>query len=76
MVSLAVVICTAGGAHAQATDSRPSHLVGAHQQALSILKSLPRQWAGSSTSDCKTYEDENIDKLAMSFAVLSIIING
>ena len=47
----------------------PNHLVGAHQQALSILKSLPRQWAGSSTYDCKTYEDKNIEKLAMSFAV-------
>jgi hypothetical protein len=50
--------------------------VGAHQQALSILKSLPRQWTGSSTYDCKTYEDKNNDKLAMSFAMLSIIING
>jgi D-alanyl-D-alanine carboxypeptidase len=69
LVSLAVVICTAEGAHAQATDLRPNHLVGAHQQALSILKSLPRQWAGSSTYDCKTYEDKNIEKLAMSFAV-------
>ena len=69
LVSLAVSVCTAGGAHAQATDARPNHLVGAHQQALSILKSLPRQWAGSSTYDCKTYEDKNIEKLAMSFAV-------
>jgi hypothetical protein len=50
--------------------------VGAHQQALSVLKSLPRHWAGSSTYDCKTYEDKNIEKLAMSFAVQSIIANG
>ena len=69
LVSLAVGVCTAGGAHAQVTHARPNHLVGAHQQALSILKSLPRQWAGSSTYDCKTYEDKNIEKLAMSFAV-------
>ena len=73
---LAVGVCITGGAHAETADLPPGHLVGAHQQALSILKSLPRQWAGSSTYDCKTYEDENIDKLAMSFAVLSIIING
>ena len=69
LVSLAVVICTAEGAHAQATDLQPNRLVGAHQQALSVLKSLPRHWAGSSTYDCKTYEDKNIEKLAMSFAV-------
>jgi hypothetical protein len=69
LVSLAVGVCTAGGAHAQSTDAPPNHLVGAHQQALSVLKSLPRQWAGSSTYDCKTYEDKNIEKLAMSFAV-------
>jgi hypothetical protein len=75
-VLLAEGVCIAGGAHAQATDLRPSHLVDAHQQALSIPKSLPRKWAGSSTYDCKTYQDQNIGKLAMSFAVLSIIING
>jgi hypothetical protein len=57
------------------TDFRPSHLVGAHQQALSILKNLPRHWAGPSTYDSKTFEGKDIDKLAMSFAVLSIIIN-
>ena len=67
-VLLAVGVCIAGDAHAQATELRPSHLA-AQQQALSILKSLPRQWAGSSTYDCKTYEDKNIDKLAMSFAI-------
>jgi hypothetical protein len=70
-VSLAV-----SAPHAQVTDVRRNHLVGAHQQALSVLKSLPRHWAGSSTYDSKTYEDKNIEKLAMSFAVLSIITNG
>jgi hypothetical protein len=75
-VLLAAGVCIAGGTHAQATDLRPNHLVGAHPQALSILKSLPCQWAGSSSYDCKTYEDKNLDKRALSFAVLSIIING
>jgi D-alanyl-D-alanine carboxypeptidase len=69
LVSLVVAVCTTGGAHAQATDTPTSRLVGAHQQALSVLKSLPRQWAGSSTYDCKTYENKNIEKLAMSFVV-------
>src|SRR5262245_34604677 len=42
--------------------------VAAHQ-ALSFLKSLPREWSGTSDRDCKTYEDKNIDKLSRSFAV-------
>jgi len=44
-------------------------LAGAEQQALSFLKSLPREWSGTSNRDCKTYEDKNIDKLSRSFAV-------
>jgi LAS superfamily LD-carboxypeptidase LdcB len=33
-----------------------------------FLKSLPRDWSHSSARDCKTYEDKNIDKLAVPFA--------
>jgi len=36
--------------------------------AVAFLKSLPRQWSHSSARDCKTYEDKNIDKLAVPFA--------
>src|SRR5215831_4196054 len=41
-------------------------LVG--ERAVAFLKSLPRQWSASSARDCKTYEDKNIDKLAVPFA--------
>jgi len=41
-------------------------LVG--EPALTFLKSLPREWSHSSARDCKTYEDKNIDKLAVTFA--------
>lgn len=37
--------------------------------AKAFLKSLPKQWAGGSTYDCKTYEDKNIDKLNPQFAI-------
>jgi hypothetical protein len=36
--------------------------------AVAFLKSLPRQWSHSSARDCRTYEDKNIDKLAVPFA--------
>lgn len=38
-------------------------------EAKQYLKSLPKQWAGGSTYDCKTYEDKNIDKLNGRFAM-------
>ena len=37
-------------------------------QALTLLKSLPREWSRSSSRDCKTCEDKNVDALAASFA--------
>lgn len=39
------------------------------EKAKQFLKSLPKQFAGSSSYDCKTYEDKNIDKLSGKFAV-------
>lgn len=38
------------------------------QRGLGFLKSLPREWSGTSDRDCKTYEDKNIDRLTRSFA--------
>jgi hypothetical protein len=46
----------------------PSGPVLGGQLALTFLKSLPREWSHSSARDCKTYEDKNIDKLAVTFA--------
>ena len=37
-------------------------------RALTFLKSLPREWSGTSDYDCKTYEDKNIERLSRSFA--------
>src|SRR3989344_8347909 len=42
--------------------------------ASEYLKSLPRNWAGAnqlvhSDYDCRTYEDKNIDRLTLSFAM-------
>ncbi len=38
-------------------------------EAKRYLKSLPKQFAGSSSYDCKTYEDKNVDRLDPAFAV-------
>jgi len=48
------------------TDPSGLPLVG--ENAVAFLKSLPREWSHSSARDCKTYEDKNIDKLAVPFA--------
>jgi hypothetical protein len=47
----------------------PSRPPGAEDRAVEFLKSLPREWSGTSDHDCKTYEDKNIDRLLRSFAV-------
>jgi hypothetical protein len=54
---------------AQALDTPvalPASLAAIH--ALTFLKSLPREWSGTSARDCKTYEDKNIERLSPSFA--------
>jgi hypothetical protein len=61
---LAVMIWTTP-TRASNDPSGPPH-VG--KLALAFLKSLPRDWSHSSARDCKTYEDKNIDKLAVTFA--------
>jgi hypothetical protein len=54
----------ARGEDSAANNSR-SHVEA--QQPMDFLKSLPREWSGTSDHDCKTYEDKNIDKLSRSF---------
>jgi len=69
---LAVAICAAWGAPAQAGDTSQERARGpasAEDQALGFLKSLPREWSGTSDRDCKTYEDKNVERLSRSFAV-------
>ena len=62
-----MVATTLTGAHALASNA-PTGATEMEQQALTFLKSLPREWSRSSSRDCKTYEDKNIDALAASFA--------
>ena len=38
------------------------------ERSLGYLKSLPREWSGTSDHDCRTYEDKNIDRLSRDFA--------
>lgn len=38
-------------------------------ETLQFLKSLPREWSGTSNRDCKTYEDKNLERLSRPFAV-------
>jgi hypothetical protein len=52
-----------GAAHAAEAVS-----LNTEADALVFLKSLPREWAGTSKRDCKTYEDKNIERLVPSFA--------
>ena len=69
LLSVPIGICAAWGAHAQGTHEPADVLEGADRQALRFLESLPRKWSGTSNRDCKTYEDKNIEKLSLSFAV-------
>jgi hypothetical protein len=61
--------CAACGAAAWAQGTLPSRSPSAEDRAVEFLKSLPREWSGTSDHDCKTYEDKNIDLLSRSFAV-------
>jgi hypothetical protein len=45
-----------------------AQLVPAHE-AVVFLKSLPREWSGTSDHDCKTYEDKNLERLSKTFVV-------
>ena len=64
LLSLAVAASTmlATGAHADPLDAAHDH------PALAFLKSLPREWSGTSDRDCRTYEHKNIERLSRVFA--------
>ena len=61
-------ICTASAVQVYANDALVAPASAEHR-ALEFLKSLPREWAGTSAKDCKTYGDKNIERLLPSFAV-------
>lgn len=66
-IAAVLALCLAGSA--RAGDILRSGSEQLEQEALGFLKSLPREWSGTSRRDCKTYEDKNIDRLSGSFAV-------
>jgi hypothetical protein len=72
VVQILPVLAAAAGAawslptHGHDVSVMPS--VTAERTAFEYLKSLPREWSGTSAIDCKTYEDKNIDNLSASFA--------
>jgi hypothetical protein len=70
LLALAALLACAIGM-AQANDPLSYGSESAQQQARVFLKSLPREWSGNSTRDCKTYEDKNIDKVSGPFAVMA-----
>jgi hypothetical protein len=46
----------------------PSRPTTVEERAMTFLKALPREWSHSSARDCKTYEDKNLEQLAVPFA--------
>lgn len=71
VLSVLVTMTVPAAVHAQTNDapSAPTPLAQAQALAPKFLKSLPREWSGTSARDCKTYEDKNIDRLSSSFAM-------
>jgi hypothetical protein len=69
LLALAVAVGVPWATHVHADDASLKHLLGAEHGAMRFLKSLPREWSGTSARDCKTYEDKNIEMLSTSFAV-------
>ena len=65
LLSLPVAVCALWVGVACANSAA---LLRREPDALAFLKALPREWAGTSNRDCKTYEGKNIERLAPSFA--------
>ena len=63
------IACAAWGTAVYAQTLLSRRALSGEDRALEFLKSLPREWSGTSDHDCKTYEDKNIDRLSRSFAV-------
>jgi hypothetical protein len=64
VLALAMVALCASAEAEEALRSRARDT-----EALQFLKSLPREWSGTSNRDCKTYEDKNLERLSRPFAV-------
>src|SRR5947207_13251078 len=63
------IACAAWGTAVYAQTLLSRRALSGEDRALEFLKTLPREWSGTSDHDCKTYEHKNIDRLSRSFAV-------
>ena len=68
-IAIAFPLLSATGVATSAAEVPTEPLPTMQERSLGYLKSLPREWSGTSQRDCKTYEDKNIDRLAQHFAV-------
>jgi len=63
LVVCIIFLTTALAPHAAEAPFHPR----LEERGLAFLRSLPRQWSGTSAYDCRTYEDKNIEKLRPTF---------
>jgi hypothetical protein len=69
LLSMLVAMTASPALESHASDALSAAISHDEEKAIKYLKSLPREWAGTSNRDCKTYENKNIEKLSRSFAV-------
>lgn len=56
------------GAGASSASDAVAALARAPDGPANFLKTLPREWSGTSARDCRTYEDKNIERLSRTFS--------
>ena len=69
LLLLSAAVSAASTVPVGADDVPLDRQANAEHRAFAFLKSLPREWSGTSNRDCKTYEDKNVDRLSSSFAI-------
>jgi hypothetical protein len=67
-LAIFVALAIARAAPVDADDRPQDGSIPTDHETLDFLKSLPREWSGTSSRDCKTYEDKNVDRLSRPFA--------
>ena len=65
VIGFATIAAAVGAAAAHEALIKPSRV---HLQSVEFLVGLPREWAGTSAQDCRTYERKNIEGLVPGFA--------
>ena len=65
VIGFATIAAAVGAAAAHEALIKPSRV---RLQSVEFLVGLPREWAGTSAQDCRTYERKNIEGLVPGFA--------